>query len=124
MNQKIKYQHKELAAGRWAKLSLCEQMANIGSEVSRALNWQNKGNKELCQKAAARSLELLDLSLDSAKSFPRIKEFARLREAIADYFYGQNEFSSSEVLWRKYFDRFAYCLRKLHKQVPFTKPIG
>ena len=30
-------QHKELAAGRWKKLSFCEQMANIGSEVERAL---------------------------------------------------------------------------------------
>jgi len=28
--------HKELAAGKWFKLSLAEQMANIGSEVSRA----------------------------------------------------------------------------------------
>lgn len=35
----MSYQHKELAKDRWAKMSLCEQMANIGSEVSRALNW-------------------------------------------------------------------------------------
>ncbi|MFH1856904.1 MAG: hypothetical protein ABH836_06780 [Candidatus Omnitrophota bacterium] len=105
-------QHKDLAMGRWSQMSICEQMANIGSEVSRALNWQNKGNKELSQKAVSRALELLDLSLDSLKSFARLKEFARLREAVVDYFFGSNNFSSSESLWRKYFDHFAYAARK------------
>ena len=112
MGYNMNHQHKELAAGRWKKLSLSEQMANIGSEVSRALNWRKKGNSEYCHKAASRALELLDLSLDSAGSYPRLKEFARLREAVVDYFYGSNEFSSSEALWRKYFDHFNYAARK------------
>lgn len=105
-------QHKDLSSGRWGQMSLCEQMANIGSEISRALSWQKKGKEEFCRKAVSRSLELLDLSLDSAESFPRIKELARLREAVVDYFYGANQFSSSETLWRKYFDHFNYALRK------------
>lgn len=105
-------QHKELAAGRWAKLSLCGQMANIGSEVSRALNWRNKGNEALSLRACDRALELLDLSLDATRSFPRLKELARVREALVDYFHGSNEYSSSEDSWRKYFDRFAYKARK------------
>jgi hypothetical protein len=33
----MNYQHKELAAGRWKELSFIEQMANIGSEIERAL---------------------------------------------------------------------------------------
>ena len=41
---KMEYQHKELAAGRWAQMSLAEQMLNIGSEVSRANRWKAKGN--------------------------------------------------------------------------------
>ena len=105
-------QHKALAMGQWSQMSLCEQMANVGSEVSRALNWQKKGKTDFSQKAASRALELLDLSLDSVKTFPRIKELARLREAVVDYFYGSNQFSSSEILWRKYFDHFNYALRK------------
>jgi hypothetical protein len=112
MGDEMNHQHKELAAGRWRELSLSEQMANIGSEVSRALNWRKKGNTEYSRKAASRALELLDLSLDSAGSYPRLKEFARLREAVVDYFYGANEFSSSEALWRKYFDHFNYAARK------------
>jgi hypothetical protein len=112
MDCEMKRQHKELASGRWKELSLSEQMANIGSEVSRALNWRNKGNSEYCRKAASRALELVDLSLESAESFSKLKELARVREALVDYFYGSNEFSSSETLWRRYFDHFNYLARK------------
>ena len=93
-------------------MSIPMQMANIGSEVNRALNWRGKGNTEYCLKAAARALELLDLSLDAADSFPILKEFARVREALVDYFYCSNEYSSSETLWRKYFDNFNSAARK------------
>lgn len=107
-------QHKELAAGRWTELPFCEQMANIGSEVSRALNWRNKDNQEYCLKAASRSLELLDLSLDAGYSFPRLKELARVREALVDYFYGTNQSASTERSWRRYFGPFDYLARKHH----------
>jgi hypothetical protein len=35
-------QHRELAAGRWATLSLAEQLGNIGSEISQAIAWKPK----------------------------------------------------------------------------------
>ena len=105
-------QHKDLGNGRWAQMNLVQQMSNIGSEVSRALNWKKKGKEEFSRNAAARALELLDLSLDSLKKFSCIKEFARLREAVVDYFFGSNEFSSTETLWRKYFDHFGYIARE------------
>jgi hypothetical protein len=44
MGEAMNHQHKELAAGKWKELTLSEQMANIGSEVSRALTWMEKGN--------------------------------------------------------------------------------
>jgi len=104
--------HKELDSGRWAKMSLAEQMANIGSEVSRALNWQKKGKKELSIKALDRALELLDMTISSIKKYSKLKELFRVREALIDFFYGANEFASSELLWRKYFDHFVYLARK------------
>lgn len=107
----MSHQHKELASGRWAELSLVEQMANIGSEVSRALNWQKKGNDEYCKKAVHRALELLSLTLDTITVASNYKELTRLKEAIVDYFCGTNQFSSSEILWRKYFDHFNYAAR-------------
>ena len=106
------YQHQGLAAGRWKQMTLAEQMANIGSEVERALHWREKNNSPFCQKAVDRALELLDLSLDNTQGFPRLKELARTREALVDYFYGSNQYQSAESSWRKYFLSFAVAVRK------------
>lgn len=106
------YQHKELAAGHWDDLSFLEQMANIGSEIERALKWRAKGNPTYCQQAFERALELMDLTLDSVSGFSRLKELARLREAIVDYFLGSNDFASTETSWRKYFSSFTYAARR------------
>ncbi|MBI4335674.1 MAG: hypothetical protein HY589_03355 [Candidatus Omnitrophica bacterium] len=108
----MRYQHKELAAGRWKQLTFMEQMANIGSEVERALNWQARNNSDYCQKAAERALELLELTLDSITTPSHFKEIARLREAVADYFFGSNQFMSTDASWRKYFLPFAFAARK------------
>lgn len=108
----MSYQHKDLAAGRWEKLTFLEQMANIGSEVERALNWRAKHNIAYCQQAFERALELMDLTLDSAKGFSRLKELARLREAIVDYFFGMNQFKSTEASFRRYFLNFVFVVRK------------
>jgi hypothetical protein len=105
-------QHKEFASGRWAKMSLAEQMANVGSEVSRALNWQKKGKSDLSQRAFNRALELLDMTIAPIKKYSRLRELFRVREVMVDFFCGTNQFHSSELLWRRYFDHFAYLARK------------
>lgn len=103
-------QHKELAKGKWYKLSFFEQMANIGSEIERTINWRLK-NKEYSLLAFYRALELLDLTISDKKNANRLKECVRMREVLADYFLGENEFSSSDTLWRKYFYSFNYAAR-------------
>lgn len=108
----MSYQHKELAKGGWAKLSFIEQMANIGSEVERALNWQAKNNTVYCQQAFERALELLDLTLENAAKPSYLKELARLREAIIDYFFGTNDFISTDTSWKRYFLPFIYAARR------------
>ena len=52
---------------KWFQLSLSEQMANIGSEVIRAVKWHNKGEKEHKEKALERALELFDLTLSDPR---------------------------------------------------------
>ena len=106
------YQHKELAAGRWGRMLLPEQMANVGSEVERALGWRAKNHPEYSARAAERALELLDLSLESGGGFSRLKEIARLREVIVDYFYGSNQYGSTEGSLRGYFSPFTYAARR------------
>ena len=105
-------QHKELAAGRWRELSFVEQMANIGGEVERALNWRAKNDADYSRRAFERALELIDMTLDGMKGFPRLKELARVREAVVDYFAGKNEYQSTDESWRKYFSCFAYAARR------------
>ena len=39
----MSYYYQRLS-NRWQKLSFFEQMANIGSEVERAINWRGKDN--------------------------------------------------------------------------------
>ncbi len=110
----MNYQHKNLASGRWRELAFIEQMANIGSELERALNWQARHNARYCQQSFERTLELIDLTLDSVKGFSRLKELARLREAIADYFSGTDQPMVTEDFLRKYFSSFLYAARRNH----------
>ena len=105
------YQHRELAQGRWARMPLVEQMANIGSEVERALNWRAKNNTDYSLRAAERAIELSGLSLAGARTLPRLKEIARVKEILLDYFYGPNECGSTEASLRNYFSHFTYAAR-------------
>lgn len=104
-------QHKQLAEGRWFNLTFFEQMANLGSEIERAITWKDK-NKEYSEQAVIRALELLSLSIEDKKNLPRLKELTRVYESLGDYFYGENIFKSSDVIWQKYFYNFAYAARK------------
>jgi hypothetical protein len=104
-------QHKQLSEGRWYNLSFFEQMANIGSEIERAISWKNK-NRDFSYQAVNRALELLSFSIDDKKNVLRLKELTRVYENIGDYFYGDNFFESSDLLWQKYFYNFAFAARK------------
>lgn len=107
----VEFQHKQLADGHWQKLSFFEQMANVGSEVERAISWREKQNLEYSRMAFDRALELLDLTTDDAKNKTKLRELFRLREVLADYFYSSNSFSSSDTLWHNYFYPFNWAAR-------------
>ena len=66
--------HEKLALGGWQKMSFMTQLANIGSEVERAIKWREKKNIPYSQRAAERALELIDLTLESTKKISRLKE--------------------------------------------------
>lgn len=104
-------QHKNAAAGRWNEFSLMEQLANIGSEVFRAINWKNKNNKNYSDMAFERALELFDLTIAAPKNRTRLREITRARELLVDYFAGENTYRSSDEGWRKYFMEFNFAAR-------------
>ncbi len=107
----MNYQHKNLASGRWNVLSFFEQMANVGSEVERALKWKEKENVEYSRMAFDRALELLDLTIADAKNKMRLKELLRLRETLADYFEFENTYQSSGKSFQNYFYSFNFAAR-------------
>ena len=148
----MSYYYQRLS-NRWQKLSFFEQMANIGSEVERAINWRGKDNDLFpesdppaggptlvgdeaisinarsaiqsgtqnpdrkvvgflySREATERALELLFLTIADLKNASRLKELTRLYEVLVDYFFGQNQYSSSDSLWQKYFYAFNYAAR-------------
>jgi len=108
-------QHREMAAGRWFRLSLAEQLGNVGSEVSRAARWQTR-NPEIARGALHRALELLDLTLADPRcqeSRTRLREIARARELVADFFAGPNQYGSTSASLQRYFDAYAVAARRL-----------
>ena len=108
-------QHRELAAGRWWSLSLAEQLGNVGSEVSRAARWQVR-NPDVARGALYRALELLDLTLADRRhqrSPARLREIARAREVVADFFAGPNQYRSTGASLQRYFDAYALAARRL-----------
>lgn len=107
-------QHRDLASGRWWELSLAEQLGHVGSEVSRAARWRTR-NPELARGALHRALELLDLTLDDPRQrqMPgRLRELARAREVVADFFAGPNQYGSTDASLQKYFDAYAMAARR------------
>lgn len=103
--------HKDLQL-RWKNFSIYEQMANIGAEVGRAINWRKKKNQEMSQMAFYRALELLDFTIDDTKNKNRLQEILRVREVLVDDFFGDNIYHSSDEQWDKYFYYFNLIARR------------
>jgi len=101
------YYHQQLAEGRWRQLSLVTQLANIGSEVERAIQARHRGNRDAFQLALERMLELIDLTIADPKNRKRLKEVTRSRELLVDYLCYDNIYHSTDEQWRKYFAGFA-----------------
>lgn len=104
-------QHIDLNQERWFRLSLVEQMANIGSETERAVKWRDKQNLEYADIANKRALELFDLSLADRKYTTQLKEIARARELWLDFFVGNNQYNQTANQWHKYFSGFNWAAR-------------
>lgn len=102
--------HKNLSEGRWFEFSLAEQMANIGCDVARAINWKKRNNVTMSQAAFERSLELFDFTLIDPKNRGRgaLKEVARAREFWVDFYMYNNMYNFTEEFWNRYFLEFNY----------------
>jgi hypothetical protein len=103
--------HKDLASGRWFTFSLIEQLANVGCDIERTIQWKNNGNLDYSKKAFERALELLDLTIADPKNKkkPSLRELVRTREALVDHFVYDNEYQTTDEIWQNYFFAFNYA---------------
>ncbi len=97
---------------RWHRLSLMEQMGNIGSEVDRIDSWKKKGNEDYAMKALYRSLDLLDLTIADPRWKNRLKEITRAREFLCDLYVGDHTYNITPEFLSKYFLAFALAARR------------
>jgi hypothetical protein len=93
-------------------MTLPEQLGNIGSDFERAVRWKEK-NAALFEKAAGRTLELMDLTLsDKRWHNHRLVELARLREEMCSLLFGSPLSSHSIEGLKKYFLAMATLAQK------------
>lgn len=106
-------QHGGLAAGRWTTMPLVEQLANIGSEVDRALRALEQGRPDRRDRARDRALELFDLTAgDDRWRGPRRRETLRAREQFCRVLFADHEEPGLADYLRKYFLQFAVVARR------------
>lgn len=109
--------HASLAAGRWKSLTLIEQLANIGSEVDRAIKAHEAGRIDRRDAAVNRGLELFDLTAaDDRWRGARRREVLRARSEFCTLFWGgaDGERPDAVTSLSRYFLHFAYAARRQH----------
>ena len=102
-------QHLQLAAEGWFKLSLFEQLGNIGSEVSRSI--KGRGAHARYWGAVSRALDLFYLTVADPRWKGRRKEILRVRELFCAAVLGSDEYKTSLEDLDKYFHYFALLAR-------------
>lgn len=101
------------SAGRWGTLSLVEQLANVGSEVDRAIRAHENGNIPRFSAALERALELFDLTAgDARQSGHRRREILRAREEFCRLFFDEKVPRDSARGLSRYFLAFATAARQ------------
>ena len=105
--------HPSLAAGRWQSLSLMEQLANIGSEVDRAIRAHAQGRHERSERAFDRAIELFDLTASDARwPVHRKLEILRAREQFCRVFFDETAEPDLAEYLGEYFLQFAIAARR------------
>jgi hypothetical protein len=96
----------------WERFSIVEQLANVGSEVERAIRAHERGNVERFNLSLDRALTLFDLTASDARWFgPRCREVLRAREEFCRLFFHPTVPAESTEGLRRYFLAFGVAAR-------------
>ena len=100
--------HGGLTHERWERLSLADQLANIGTEVARAARAKSREDDARLQQHLDLTLELFAFTLDDERWRGQRVEIGRAREIVCDFLVGDNEYESTTASLDAYFLPFSY----------------
>jgi len=100
--------HGGLTRARWERLSLADQLANIGAEVARAARAKDRHDDSRLQPHLDLALELFERTLDDGRWRGQRIEIGRAREIVCDFLVGDNEYESTAESLDAYFLPFSY----------------
>ena len=104
--------HARSAVTAWDRLTLVEQLANVGSEVERTLRAHEQGLTDRGAHALARALDLFDRTAGDARwRGPRRRETLRAREEFCRIVFADAPDRDAAKSLRKYFLQFAVAAR-------------
>jgi hypothetical protein len=106
----MNYIHGNDIVESWQKMTLDEQMGNIGSEVSRASKWQIRDHK-IFMSTVWRAIELMDLTISDRRNLSCVKEILRAKEVFCDILFGEKQYNTTLEDLDKYFTQFALAAR-------------
>lgn len=94
----------------WSKMTIFEQMGNIGSEVGRAVSAKKRGKDKWMRSAYYRGIDLFNITAQQwAKSNPsRLRELLYARDQFTKYI----EDGEEDPTLEQYFFQFALVARK------------
>lgn len=95
----------------WSRFTLVEQLANVGSEVDRAIRAHGAGDESRFTNALSRALTLFDLTAaDGRWRDGRRREVLRAREEFCRLFFDPTTRPDSAEGLRRYFLAFAFAV--------------
>lgn len=90
----------------WYNMPVGLQLANVGSEVNRALSWKKRGNIQRTVSFCNKAIDFLEIMKTDEKNRNRIGELNFCIEELKDFFLGDNIYGTTDETLMKYYDAF------------------
>ena len=90
----------------WYEMPIGVQLANVGSEVNRAISWKKRGNEQRTASFCNKAIDFLEIIKTDKKNVNRIGELDFCIEELKDYFFGENKYNTTDESLMRYYDAF------------------
>ena len=97
---------------RWQRMTFYQQMGNIASEISRAIQFKNKNDLEYMNSSLWRVLELVDLTIEDENNKLRLRELCRFKEVLTDWYCQTHTYDIDPESLKNYSLTFALFAKK------------